>query len=86
MTKGDLLYWAQSQPDWGVQSSLEPVSSSCGGFVMLGGGAWRGHSPDLPGIAGAGEHICRTCEMGWGSWLVLGIHHVDGIAVLSSKH
>lgn len=66
--------------------ALELDSSGRGGFLTLAGCTWCGHSPDPAEIAGAGGQACRMDEMGWGSWLVLGVHRADGIAVLSSKH
>lgn len=80
MTKGDTLCWVRLSQTGVSSPALKLDSSDCRGFLMLGAGTWHGHSPDLRWYA------CRTSEMGCGRWLVLGVHHPDGIAVLSSKH
>ena len=87
MTKGDLLHGGQSHPDWGVQSN--PRARLLRSCVLSHTGrrhlAWSLPWPVWDSWSW-GTHICRTCEMDWGSWLVLGVHHPDGIAVLSSIH
>lgn len=47
MTKGDMLCWVRLSQTGVSSSTLKLDSSGRRGFLMLGAGTWRGHSPDL---------------------------------------
>lgn len=47
MTTGAMLCWVRLSQTGVSSPALKLDSSGHGGFLMLGGGTWRGHSPDL---------------------------------------
>lgn len=93
MAKGDMVLWSQSHPHWDLQPSPEPGSFSCGALscweevlgMVPAWPIWESWSLICLGELELGNTLAGGMRWAAGRWLVLGVHHAPGIAILSSK-